>query len=346
MSFVLIVEPEEVNASRIRTILDSVDKSFEFELVDSAERAIEVLENRKTDVFVGDMQMPVMTGTELFSMVEMLSPDTIRIVMTDGGRINETVSFMNECRIFKIIIKPCRVADDLLTPIHAALSYKKAKENMSREMQDADLGRFSTEQDYERMERAWREKLANYQRVQRVFTEITACNIELSDMEPMIKERLKRWYQFMLEEYVHQVLAGTGDYEAAVRSLMGTYHDPEHGCTFLMQKNSKDSIDPERMNEMTYILRLTAGVCKDLQNSYHISALIETTEKAYILRIRYRMEKDAEGKVNERNFRVRNKELRSALIRATEIGIDAFGYKSVILNKEQENIFNIAVPRQ
>lgn len=345
MSFVLIVEPEEVNAARIRTILDSVDKNFEFELVDSAERAIEVLENRRADVFVGDMQMPVMTGTELFSMVEMLSPDTIRIVMTDGGKINETVSFMNECRIFKIIIKPCRVADDLLTPIHAALAYKAARENMSREMQDADLGRFSTEQDYARMERAWREKLANYQRVQRVFTEIITCNIDLADMEPMIKERLKRWYQFMLEEYVHQVLTGLGDYETAVRSLMGTFHDPEHGCVFLMQKSSKDSIDPERMNEMAYILQLAAGVCKDLQNSYHISALVETTEKAYILRIRYRVEKDADGNENERNFRVHNRELRSALIRATEIGIDAFGYKTVILNKGQEDILNIAIPR-
>lgn len=345
MSFVLIAEPEEVNAARIRAILDSVDKSFEFELVDSAERAIEVLENRKTDVFVGAMQMSVMTGTELFTLVEMLSPDTMRIVMTDGGRINETVSFMNECRIFKIILKPCRVADDLLAPIHTALSYKAAKENMSQEMQDADLGRFSTEQDYERMERAWREKLADYQRVQRVFTEIIACHIDLADMEPTIKGRLKRWYQFMLEEYVHQVLTGTGDYEAAVRSLMGTFHDPEHGCIFQMHEKAPDAIDPERMNEMTYLLRLTAGVCKDLQNTYHISALIEPSEKAYILRIRYRMERDAGGEENERNFRIHNKELRSALIRATELGMNAFGYKAVLLNKEQEDILNIAIPR-
>ena len=95
MGFVVIAEPDEVNAARIKTILDSLDKDFSYALVGSAEAAIQLVEQNTTDVFIADMQMPVIKGTELFSMIEMMSPETIRIVMTDGARIADTVAFMN-----------------------------------------------------------------------------------------------------------------------------------------------------------------------------------------------------------------------------------------------------------
>ena len=126
MGFVVIAEPDEVNAARIKTILDSLDKDFSYALVGSAEAAIQLVEQNTTDVFIADMQMPVIKGTELFSMIEMMSPETIRIVMTDGARIADTVAFMNECRTFKIIIKPCRVADDLMAPIRAAFGIRNS----------------------------------------------------------------------------------------------------------------------------------------------------------------------------------------------------------------------------
>ena len=71
-------------------------------------------------------------------MIEMMSPETIRIVMTDGARIADTVAFMNECRTFKIIIKPCRVADDLMAPICAAFRYKEQLERAAGQEQEQE----------------------------------------------------------------------------------------------------------------------------------------------------------------------------------------------------------------
>ena len=64
MGFVVIAEPDEVNAARIKTILDSLDKDFSYALVGSAEAAIQLVEQNTTDVFIADMQMPVMNGIE------------------------------------------------------------------------------------------------------------------------------------------------------------------------------------------------------------------------------------------------------------------------------------------
>lgn len=345
MSFVLIVEPEEVNAARIHSILENVDRSFDYELVDSAEKGINVLESRETDVFIADMQMPVMSGTELFSMVEMMSPDTVRIVMSDGGKINETIAFMNECHTFKIILKPCRVADDLFTPIHAALKYRQqcmqAQQKSDIEAED----RAKRQQEYTKIEQLWKQNVRNYQKMYDIFYEMIECNLSLNSYETKIQERLKRWYQWMMHTYVQTVLFGNGDYEESVRMLTASFHDPKHGCIFQMKKTSDESIDPEYMNEITYILQLVAAVCKDLQNTYNIGAIIEVTDKAYILRLRYLMDRDEQGNENVRVMRVRNAELRAALARATQIAIQSFGYKTVKLVKEKEDIWNIAILR-
>lgn len=208
MGFVVIAEPDEVNAARIKTILDSLDKDFSYALVGSAEAAIQLVEQNTTDVFIADMQMPVIKGTELFSMIEMMSPETIRIVMTDGARIADTVAFMNECRTFKIIIKPCRVADDLMAPIRAAFRYKEQLERAAGQEQEQETAYSMTEQAYLERRRMWLMRASNNKRAQDVLAELMKVNLSFSDMEAERKERLGRWYVWIVSEYINCVSCG------------------------------------------------------------------------------------------------------------------------------------------
>lgn len=346
MSFVLIVEPEEVNASRIRTILESLELDFEYELVRSAEAAIASVENHKPDIFIGDMQMPVMSGTELFSMIEMMSPDTVRIVMTDGGNIQETVSFMNECRAYKIIMKPCRVADDLLVPIRAALLYKEQCERASEKAQVVDTERRAIEDAFTQVDAMWRQNMDNLKRAQAVVSDMISSNISANSvMTEKVQERTKRWYQWMIEEYVRLVINGSGDYEQMARAQVAFCHEPKYNCMFQMKKNTQDEIEPRCVNEIGYILRIVTGVCKDLQMSYQMQAVIDKTDKAYILRVRYLLERDENGVELAKGYRVRTPEIREAIKLATTIGVEALGYKAAVLKKEQDDILNIAIPR-
>ena len=82
MGFVVIAEPDEVNAARIKTILDSLDKDFSYALVGSAEAAIQLVEQNTTDVFIADMQMPVMDGYEATREIRKLSLDVPIIAVT------------------------------------------------------------------------------------------------------------------------------------------------------------------------------------------------------------------------------------------------------------------------
>lgn len=346
MNLVLIVEPDEVNAARIRTILESLELNFSYELVTSAEAAIASVEQHMPDVFIGDMQMPVISAAELFSMVEMMAPDAVRIVMTDGGRIQETVEFMNECRTFKIIMKPCRVADDLLVPINAALDYKRQCEDKGQEKQAADASHASVEEEYARVSAIEQQKSDDLRHAQSIIMDMIAAHIDAdTSIEENVRERLKRWYQWMMEEYVRQVLQGSGDYEQVRRAQIAFCDDPKHNNTFSMKKNTPNQIEPKCMNVMAYVLRLVTGVCKDLQISYRIQTIIDETDKAYILRVRYHMEKTADGVCVPSAYRVRNKEIRRRIRQATEFGIAAAGCKTAVVQKETEDILNVAIVR-
>lgn len=346
MRFVLIVEAEDVNAARIRTILESLELDFEYELVRTAEAVIASIEKQKPDVFIGDMQMSFMSGTELFSMVEMMSPETIRIVMTDGNKIHETVSFMNECKTFKIIIKPCRVADDLLVPIHAAFLYQEQRERTNQKMREMESGWNEIEEEFERTNALWKSKSDDLKRVQNIICDMISSNIEASStMSPKVSERVIRWYQWMVEEYIRLVVNGNANYEQVFEGLIAFCHEPKYDCTFQMKKNTPDEIEPMCMNEIAYVLRLLTGICKDMQRTYHIQVIIDKADKAYILRVRYEIEKDEDGAELTRAHRVRTNEIREAVGRATKLAIEALGCKTAVFKKAQEDIVNVAIPR-
>lgn len=344
MYTVLFVEPDEVNAARIRTILDSVELNFEYDVQTSAEEAIASVEHRRPDVFVGDMHIPVMSGMELFSMVKMMAPDTVFLVMTDGGGLRETVNFMNNCEIFKIIMKPCRLADDLLPPIHAAFSHKEEIRKRMQEEQAEDQKQDTVAEAYEKATEIVRMKQEQEKQAANLMASLAAANVDTDgSLEPEVKERLKRWYQWMIEEYVHVFLNGSGNYEQVLRQQTAFCNQPKSNCTFQMKKNTAEEIEARCMNEIAYILKLVTGICKDLQRTYRIQALIDANEKAYIVRVRYQLTKDENGQEIPGEQRVKNPVLRRELARATRLAIAALGGKTAVHHGGQEDIVSIAV---
>lgn len=340
MYFVVIVEPEEVNAERIRAILESVDKNFEYELTPSPEKAIDIVENRKVDVFISSLELAVMTGAELFSMIEMISPETVRVAMTNPDRIVETVACMNQCRTFKVIIKPCRVADDLLSPINASISYKEMCEKIRKEEENANMGFFATERDLKRLVLSWREKFYSYQRVQTVLEKIVHTNIEAAKLEPSVEVKLKNWYDWVLKSYITAMIDSDGQFESAEKRLKKIYHHPEEGNYFQIKKEFEEEICPQQMNEIQFILEVILSAYQNCIGRYRVGAIIENVDKAYILRTVCALPENKEG------YAEQDAKVRKAIAKAAEEAIAAFDNKCVMMEKEKEVVVNVAVRKQ
>ena len=140
-----------------------------------------------------------------------------------------------------------------------------------------------------------------------VVAELMKVNLSFSDMEAERKERLGRWYAWIVSEYINCVSCGTGDFKTAVEDLAAFGNRPEQQGYFELRCASDETIDPERMNEIAYILRIITGLCKDILNGYRIMAILEPMEKVYVLRVRIQMNKDS--------FRIKNATMRKGFSR-------------------------------
>ena len=64
-------------------------------------------ENGPFGVVISDMRMPGMNGAEFLTIVKNNYPDSIRMLLTGQADMNDTISAVNNGRIFRFLTKPC-----------------------------------------------------------------------------------------------------------------------------------------------------------------------------------------------------------------------------------------------
>ena len=58
-------------------------------------------------IVVSDMKMPGMSGIEFLARVRVVSPDTVRIMLTGHADVNVAIEAVNQDNIFRFLTKPC-----------------------------------------------------------------------------------------------------------------------------------------------------------------------------------------------------------------------------------------------
>jgi FixJ family two-component response regulator len=71
-------------------------------------------------VVVSDMRMPEMNGARFLSMVNQISPTTVRMVLSGQADLDSTVAAVNEGHIFRFLMKPCD-SEKLLSVVNSGI---------------------------------------------------------------------------------------------------------------------------------------------------------------------------------------------------------------------------------
>ncbi|MFC3120712.1 response regulator [Agaribacter flavus] len=74
--------------------------------VDSAEKALALLEKQSVDVVVSDMKMPGMNGAQLLAKVAEMQPDTFRVVLTGYADMDQLQDAVNLGKAHRFLNKP------------------------------------------------------------------------------------------------------------------------------------------------------------------------------------------------------------------------------------------------
>ncbi len=109
LSTVLFVDDEPKILTGLRVAL----RKFPFRILtaNSAAEALAALAEQHVDVVVSDEQMPLMSGSQLLSVVRKQHPETIRIILTGQASLEAAVRAINEGEVYRFLAKPCNPMD-------------------------------------------------------------------------------------------------------------------------------------------------------------------------------------------------------------------------------------------
>ena len=83
---------------------------FSLETAESGPQGLEkIKENGPFAVVVSDFRMPRMDGVSFLEQVALLSPATVRIMLTGAADLQTAIRAINEGNIFRFLTKPCPV---------------------------------------------------------------------------------------------------------------------------------------------------------------------------------------------------------------------------------------------
>ena len=105
----------------LATIDRVLQNRFNVVLEPDPKRALTLLESPHTfAAIISDLRMPGVSGLGLLQSARRVAPHTPRILISGGAELADTVSAVNDCQVFRILIKPFP-AQSLLDAIVAAV---------------------------------------------------------------------------------------------------------------------------------------------------------------------------------------------------------------------------------
>jgi DNA-binding NtrC family response regulator len=125
---VLLVDDEPSLLDGLRRSLRAED--FSVHIADSAEAAMDVLQQRSIDVVVSDDAMPGVSGVDFLAQIHILYPATMRIMLTGQATIERMHQAVNEGNVFRFLLKPCPY-QVLVEAVHHALDHKLLRDRGS-----------------------------------------------------------------------------------------------------------------------------------------------------------------------------------------------------------------------
>jgi len=89
----------------------------------SAEQALEILENYPVDVLVSDLVMPDMGGLELLGLVRQRYPQVVRMVLSGQAQVPSILAAIKTGHVFRYLTKPWRVDAEARETITEAVEF-------------------------------------------------------------------------------------------------------------------------------------------------------------------------------------------------------------------------------
>lgn len=135
---ILFVDDEEYILDIATQIF--ADRGIDILTSNSPGDALEQLKNHEIAVLVSDNHMPGMRGIDLLSRVKIISPDTVKILMTGFADLETALEAINRVEVYRFLVKPWEnsqlvaIVEDALERYRLVKSILRGDENTMRSL--------------------------------------------------------------------------------------------------------------------------------------------------------------------------------------------------------------------
>jgi len=144
---VLFVDDEENVLRSLKRLF--FDAPFEILTAACGREGLEILKGREIAVIVSDQRMPEMDGAQFLKESRVLSPQSVRMVLTGYADISAAMDAINKGGAYRYITKPWHDDELVMTVNNAVGMYRLTKENIYltelTRRQNEELQRWSSE---------------------------------------------------------------------------------------------------------------------------------------------------------------------------------------------------------
>ncbi|MEM9485952.1 MAG: adenylate/guanylate cyclase domain-containing protein [Cyanobacteria bacterium P01_F01_bin.116] len=147
----ICVDDESTVLTSLKTELKStIDDSYLLEIAKSGCEAIKITQKLLEDgseipLIIVNYSMPDLRGDEVLRQIHQLSPNTIKILLTEQVIPETIIKAVRRVNLYRYIVKPWQLEDLRLTVHEALNSYRRQKELLSTQQ---ELLRVTQEQEY------------------------------------------------------------------------------------------------------------------------------------------------------------------------------------------------------
>ena len=134
---------------------EAIGKDYLIEIAEGGEDALALLEELLEDgyeipLIISDYIMPNMKGDELLKRVHLISPQTLKILLTGQADLEAVGNAIKQAKLYRYIAKPWQASDLSLTVKEAVNSYlqdkKLAAQNVQLQQMNQELEQLTREQ--------------------------------------------------------------------------------------------------------------------------------------------------------------------------------------------------------
>lgn len=134
---ILFVDDEENILRSLKRAL--IDEDYNCFFAYSAKEGLEIIKNNQIDVVISDMRMPEMDGIAFLKQVEMLYPDTVKIIQSGQADMYQLINVINNIDVFNFVLKPWDVENSLKPLIKKAFQHAdliKANRDLNKQLEN------------------------------------------------------------------------------------------------------------------------------------------------------------------------------------------------------------------